>query len=48
MKNETIKEEVLHVFISERDYHFLYGRSNINNNIETRLGEPSRYNPQDI
>ena len=47
MKNETIKEEVLLVFISERDYHFLYGGSNINNNnIET--GEPSRYNPQDI
>ena len=45
MKNETIKEEVLLVFISERDHHFLYGSSDINNNIEA--GEPSPYNPQD-
>ena len=34
MKNETIKEEVLLVFISQRDHHFLYGGSYINN-IET-------------
>ena len=51
MKNEKIKEEVLLVFISERDHHFLSGCSNINNNIETGLGlggEETQYNPQDI
>ena len=31
MKNESIKEEVLLVFISERDHNFLSGCSNINN-----------------
>ena len=31
MKNESIKEEVLPVFISERDHNFLSGCSNINN-----------------
>ena len=44
MKNETIKEEVLLVFISERDHHFLSGWSwwlQHKYNIETGGGTES-------